>query len=209
MELVVFLRARKFIYLPATLRLVFLSGRIEIKLNIFVEKFYNCYRDGLSGGRDMRSFSGLYFILRIVLVIVNDLDSSLNVVAFYVAVILSSTALLIAFVKPYKRIMDNLSDTLLLALLTLLILSFNLISSTYKYVVSMAIIFIPLVMFLFVFMWKQVRKCGSALHKLKSLYCNLLGMSVPPRVATLESSTTSPLVLSNMISVSFGSCENN
>ena len=36
------------------------GGHIEIKLNIFVEKFYTCYRDGLSGGRDMRSFSGLY-----------------------------------------------------------------------------------------------------------------------------------------------------
>ena len=31
-------------------------------LSIFVNKFQHCYRDGLDGGRDMRSFSGLYFL---------------------------------------------------------------------------------------------------------------------------------------------------
>ena len=28
-----------------------------IALGIFVERFYSCYRDGLDGGRDMRSFA--------------------------------------------------------------------------------------------------------------------------------------------------------
>ena len=32
-------------------------------LTTFMEKFHGCYREGLSGGRDMRSFSGLYFFL--------------------------------------------------------------------------------------------------------------------------------------------------
>ena len=31
-------------------------------LSIFVNKFQHCYRDGLDGGRDMRSFSGLLFL---------------------------------------------------------------------------------------------------------------------------------------------------
>ena len=35
-------------------------------LTIFVEKFHSCYRDGLDSGRDMRSFSGFYFLLRIL-----------------------------------------------------------------------------------------------------------------------------------------------
>ena len=30
-------------------------------INFFVEKFYSCYRDGLDGGRGMRSFASLYF----------------------------------------------------------------------------------------------------------------------------------------------------
>ena len=38
----------------------------SIALNIFIEKILGCYRNGLNGGRDMRSFSGLYFFLRII-----------------------------------------------------------------------------------------------------------------------------------------------
>ena len=34
---------------------------------IFVEKFHGCYSDGLDGGKDMRSFCGLYFLLVILL----------------------------------------------------------------------------------------------------------------------------------------------
>ena len=37
-----------------------LGGRSNAALNIFMEKFYSCYRDGLDGGRDMRSFASLY-----------------------------------------------------------------------------------------------------------------------------------------------------
>ena len=36
----------------------------SLSLTAFTEKFYGCYRDGLDGGRDMRSFAGFYFLLR-------------------------------------------------------------------------------------------------------------------------------------------------
>ena len=36
-------------------------------ITIFVEKFHGCYRDGLDGGRDMRSFSGIYYLMIILL----------------------------------------------------------------------------------------------------------------------------------------------
>ena len=42
------------------------SGRSRAAINIFVEKFYTSYKDGLDGGRDMRGFASLYFYLRIV-----------------------------------------------------------------------------------------------------------------------------------------------
>ena len=31
---------------------------------LFVETFYGCYRNGLDGGKDMRSFADLHFVLR-------------------------------------------------------------------------------------------------------------------------------------------------
>ena len=39
------------------------SSRCMASLAIFVEKFYSCYRDGLDGGRDMRSCASLPFII--------------------------------------------------------------------------------------------------------------------------------------------------
>ena len=36
----------------------------SLSLTAFTERFYGCYRDGLYGGRDMRSFAGFYFLLR-------------------------------------------------------------------------------------------------------------------------------------------------
>ena len=181
----------------ACLSKVKFSGYLEVNLNIFVEKFYSCYRDGLSGGRDMRSFSGLYFILRIILVVINDIDS-LKCVSFYSAVIFSSTALFIAFVKPYKRIIDNLSDTLLLALLSLSSILF--LSNS---MVCIAVGYIPLVVFLFVFMWKCLHRLGLHRKKFMRKLCSLLSTSVPSQVLSLEASTRSPLLSPNSVSMSF------
>ena len=36
----------------------------SLSLTAFTERFYGCYRDGLDGGRDMRSFAGFHFLLR-------------------------------------------------------------------------------------------------------------------------------------------------
>ena len=41
-------------------------GGHSAALNIFVEKFYNCYRDGLDGGRDMRSFASLNLFIILI-----------------------------------------------------------------------------------------------------------------------------------------------
>ena len=44
-----------------------LSNRLLIFLNTFIEKFHCCYKDGLDVTKDMRSFSGIYFLLRIII----------------------------------------------------------------------------------------------------------------------------------------------
>jgi hypothetical protein len=53
-------------------RVLFSKCRLDgIAINTFAEKFYSCYRTGLDGGRDMRSFAGLYFASRILLFLSN------------------------------------------------------------------------------------------------------------------------------------------
>lgn len=54
-----------------------LPKRLRGPLNIFVEKFYSCYRDGLDGGRDMRSLAGLYFFVLLLGYILFSINGTL------------------------------------------------------------------------------------------------------------------------------------
>ena len=87
----------------------------------FVEKFHGCYRDGLDGGQDMRSFAGLYFFLRFAPFLFRITKYIvINAVWSYLVCIYLASTLLIALVRPYKKMYMNVIDTLLLADLTLL-----------------------------------------------------------------------------------------
>ena len=98
----------------------------------FVEKFHGCYRDGLDGGKDMRSFSGLYFFLIFLISIYQadhaDLDIFKLSVRLYASFLFLGSALLIASVRPYKRNYMNVLDTLLLVHLNV---AFVLLSRNY------------------------------------------------------------------------------
>ena len=99
-----------------------------ITLTIFVEKFHGCFRDGVtSHGRDMRALSGLYFFVRIVVLLVDAPTSlTLPILGFSVNIwlvrgaVFLLTALLIALYRPYKKTYMNVSDALLLSHLALL-----------------------------------------------------------------------------------------
>ena len=90
-----------------------------IALNTFVEKFNGCYRNGLDGGKDMRSFAGLYFAVRLMILASNSIASVLLISQndpFLVRnIIFTITTLLVALCRPYKETYMNVLDTLLLA----------------------------------------------------------------------------------------------
>ena len=87
------------------------SSRFMASLNIFVEKFYSCYRDGLDGGRDMRSFASLYFIITLVIYIMWR-----NAYQFYLLTVLFIVcSFLIIIVQPYKETYMAITDSLILA----------------------------------------------------------------------------------------------
>ena len=85
-------------------------------LNMFVEKFYSCYRDGLDGGRDMRSLASLYFFVVVILYI---LFSIINSGLFLTAIFLTGCSLFIAIIQPYKKKYMSVIDSLILANLAL------------------------------------------------------------------------------------------
>ena len=88
-----------------------LSGRSKAALDIFVEKFYSCYRDGLDGGRDMRSFASLHLFIGLLTPLVS--------IFAYPTLFFGGCCLLILLVKPCKYAYMNNTDALILALLAL------------------------------------------------------------------------------------------
>ena len=82
-------------------RILFSKCRLDgVVINTFAEKFYSCYRTGLDGGKDMRSFAGLYFVARLFLfssnVMAAGLHTSKNDPYFMRSIVLAITLLLIA-----------------------------------------------------------------------------------------------------------------
>ena len=89
-------------------------------IRIFVERYYSCYKDGLDGGRDMRSFAGFYFLLRYLLCLSASLSyhsKLLSSIPSTSSLVFISAAMLVSLIRPYKRTYMNVLDTLLLSLL--------------------------------------------------------------------------------------------
>ena len=136
-------------------------------INIFVERFYSCYRDGLDGGRDMRSFAGFYFLLRYILwfAIAIGILPHLNFLSSMISIaslIFVGAAVLISLTRPYKRMYMTVLDTFLLCVLAAL---FHLVSTDYiptQGMVTSIIIIIPAIVFWIFFTFvvcKKLRKC--------------------------------------------------
>ena len=98
------------------------GGYLRAALNIFVEKFYDSYRDGLDGGRDMRSMASLYFILRIFVYLISIPEHYL----IYNGLLVGGVTVLVALLQPYKKTYMNVIDVLLLADLTFCLIMFDL-----------------------------------------------------------------------------------
>ena len=86
-------------------------------INTFLDRFYYCYRDGLDGGRDMRSFVSLYYFVHWLFFILSAVELPLPGGLFVNVSDITFTVLgvLIAVVRPYKKTYMNIADTLILA----------------------------------------------------------------------------------------------
>ena len=94
----------------------FLPKRLVCPLNIFVEKFYSCYRDGLGGGRDMRGLASLYFCVILFGFFLWSVEPNL----FLNAIFFGGCSLFIANIHPYKKKYMSIIDSLILANMALL-----------------------------------------------------------------------------------------
>lgn len=100
-----------------------LGGRTQTILFTFVEKFHGCYRDGLDGGKDMRSLSGIHFLVRIFCYAGWRMFLFLKLThhgSFYKIIGLALVTILVAYIQPYKKSYMNIMEILLLSYTTFL-----------------------------------------------------------------------------------------
>ena len=149
----------------------------KICLMIFMEKFHFCSRDGLDGRRDMRSFSGIYFLLSIANVLGPELLHYAFLFDFWFirGAFFMCAAVFISLCRPYKKMYMNICDTLLLSHLAMI--CFILSQATIKYYVPFmhTLILLPFAVFVFVLFVRFVYKirishplCLSFLNCLKA-----------------------------------------
>ena len=91
----------------------------SVALNLFMDTFQGCYKDGTADTRDLRSFSCLYFLLRLFFILI-------RLLATYgwhwgvVMLLFASATIIIATFKPYKRNVHNFIDIAMLGILMLI-----------------------------------------------------------------------------------------
>ena len=100
----------------------FTMNRVRIAINIFVEKFQSCYKDGLDDAQCKRSFSGFYFLLSVMILLVQAVNRSTFrfEVWFARGFVFTSSALLMALSRPYKKTYVTVVDSMLLSHLAIL-----------------------------------------------------------------------------------------
>ena len=91
-------------------------------LNIFVEKYYSCYKDGLDGSRDMRGFASTHFLLTtIILVMLSLIPQSIIIIIYIILFVGCSNFILI--IQPYKKQYMAIVNSLITANLAILLAS--------------------------------------------------------------------------------------
>ena len=149
-------------------------------LRTFVEAFQGCYKDGTNGTRDCRYFAGLYFIFRIIVVLLS-FSRGLSLGNSYISIgatfLCWCIALFFALAQPYKMQLYNVVDAVMFALmgtLSLLIVFFHIEilitghpSNSFLILTDVLYTLPLLYLVLFIVCWLLNRKT-NCIHKLKS-----------------------------------------
>ena len=137
-----------------------------ITINTFVENYHGYYRNGLDGGRDMRSLSGFYFFMVVGMCLLPLFYFYTNKDFFPLrnsGIATSLVALALALMRPYKKTYANVLDTLILADFSLLCLysDYNCNKRNSPFIESLPVRILvagPLAVFIVVLLLRMVYK---------------------------------------------------
>ena len=95
------------------------NRQLIASLTFFMDKYYSCFKDGLDGRRDMRSFASLYFFFVLLGYVLWSVITSF----FLMSCLFGGCALMITIIQPYKKKHDAVAESLVLANLALIFAS--------------------------------------------------------------------------------------
>ena len=141
-------------------------------MHMFTDKIYDCYRNGLDGGRDMRSFSGLYFFLRLMAYLPSLLCRLLSNYFdinkwFILGTFFCIASLFTAFAKPYRQPYMNVLDAFLL--LNFALLNFIISAGGHMLLIARVVISTPIALF---FLIITLKKAHFAIIKVPQVFRN-------------------------------------
>ena len=92
-------------------------------LHTFMDAFQGCYKNGTDGTRDRRWFSGVYFVVRILIFSIALIVPTTSLFVLFSGILLLFPLTLIAVVQPYKLSFYNSIDVVLILLFALFFFS--------------------------------------------------------------------------------------
>ena len=138
-----------------------------IAMHIFIDKIHGCYRNGLDGGRDMRSFSGFYLLLRGAVYLLSALSHAVSMYIyinnwFTLGTLFFLAALTVAIALPYGKVYMNYWDVAILTHLA--VTCYSLISGVRALLLARILLPVPITMFILI---TVTRKCSV----MSKVYC--------------------------------------
>ena len=119
MPLILLLYSLKPVYRCLTkLKLTFLLP--GPKFQIFLNVFYNCYKDGTDGNHDLRFFASVYFGIRVLLVFFYPISPTWESQYILQQIVCTVGVLLFATLQPYKNRFYNCLDASVFSLLAVI-----------------------------------------------------------------------------------------
>ena len=137
----------------------------SLTVTIFTDKIQSRYRNGLDGGRDMRSFSAFYFFFRMTYhslsLIFSESIIHSTILSYGISFIM--LALVVALIRPYRKTYMNVIDSLLLTTISLLYFSeFQKSLTVYVLLAS------PVIVLMLLFLSRVIIKHKQLLLKCKN-----------------------------------------
>ena len=188
-----------------------------ISMKIFVDKIQSHYRNGLDGGKDMRSFSSLYLFLRLSVFAISHgivVTHLIHHMWYAVGFVMMCTALTVAIGRPYKKDSMNNIDTLLLFDLAM----FCFAMSSGLLMFARVLLFIPMVVFLLTLTFQIIQRlfklcsvnvvnnlCGKCNNCRRFQFPSGTGRDISAEISVAPSATQ-PLIQPTSTEVSYDTC---